>query len=476
MGTEGEFNYTNGALIESSIIEERKDAVCRHEEEHGILYTTTTFGQLILMLEKNALFHNKSNWLYKELFGYMNRMQERIAVNIENLSIYEKEGIDAYREALENLKERNKTYYNYFRKLCCINGRVTSEEDAKKTAEILRTMGRMALNVRVDDIPFENFEDAKDLQRFLGNENNAAKYIPNVRFDILVNLLFRNSGTDQEIHKVYSGTIDEDCFENIEAIHFIAEEKVRKILRGYPLYERLVRRITTVGMMKSEFESENSHYLNIMPMNLETNDELDIVYLEREEFKKRVKEKKYENEMITLQHSLGGFEDIHFITFFDIEEKRNYATAIFDEDTYENMISDFTQHLVFLQTKQFRKMKSKIKGLARKLPIYICLENPISYGMDFISHNFKKGNYTYFKQDNYDVLVIWRRHFVFIVYIVELAQKEIDDIFKRLEITYIQYEDVDLDKLYLEKVAKRCMYNMVLGKKDRESLKNKKLQ
>jgi len=58
MGTEGEFNYTNGALIESSIVEERKDAVCRHEEEHGILYTTTTFGQLILMLEKNALFHN----------------------------------------------------------------------------------------------------------------------------------------------------------------------------------------------------------------------------------------------------------------------------------------------------------------------------------------------------------------------------------------------------------------------------------
>jgi len=403
----------------------------------------------------------------------MNRMQERISVNVENLYIYGNEGFDAYREALEDLKERNRTYYNYFRKLCCVNGRVSSEEDAKEATEILRAIGRMALNVRVDEIPFENFEDAKDLQRFLGNENNTAKYIPNVRFDILINLLFRNSGTEQEINGLISGTINKDFIGDVKAIHYIAEGKVCKILRDSPIYERLVKRIHTVGMMQSEFESENSHYLNIMPMSLGACEKINSVSITPEEFNEIVSKKKYENEMITLQHSMGGFEDIHIISFLNIGDKKIYITMIPDEEYYEKMLSEFRQTLVFLQTKQFKNMKRKIRGLAKKLPIYICLDSPISYRLDFIKHNFKKGYYTYFKQENYDVLVVWRRDYIFIAYIVELAKKEIDSIFVKFDIMYISYNDVKLDKPYLEKVAKTCMYGMILGKKDREDLKNK---
>lgn len=64
--------------------------------------------------------------------------------------------------------------------------------------------------------------------------------------------------------------------------------------------------------------------------------------------------------------------------------------------------------------------------MAKKLLIYICLDSSISYRLDFVRCNFKRGYYTYFKQENYDVLVVWRRDYIFIAYIVELAKREID--------------------------------------------------
>jgi hypothetical protein len=190
MGIEGEFQFSNGGLINYKTNYERRVHVSRHEAQHAELYSTTTFGQLTLMLEKNALFHERSKWLYEELFMYMNRMQERIAVNIEHLDIFAKEGQLAYIKAIEDLKIKNRTYYNYFNKLCCINRKANTEKDASNAIDTLRALGRLALNVKFDDIPLENMNDPKDLQKFFGLESNAKKYIPNKRFDIIIDVLF----------------------------------------------------------------------------------------------------------------------------------------------------------------------------------------------------------------------------------------------------------------------------------------------
>ena len=110
MNAEGEYRFSNGGVINHKLEEGRKEAVSRHEAQHAELYTTTTFGQLTIMLEKNAMFHEKSNWLYKELFNYMNRMQERISVNVEYLDIFSEKGEEKYLEMIEKLKLKEGGY------------------------------------------------------------------------------------------------------------------------------------------------------------------------------------------------------------------------------------------------------------------------------------------------------------------------------------------------------------------------------
>jgi spore germination protein YaaH len=121
---EGQFRFSNGAVINEGISNERIGAVIEHEFTHALLYSNTTYGQIILMLEKNSMFSKKSNEYTEVLFSYMSRMQERVAVNVEVMSECCENGYEAYNGAIEELKNRNRTYYNFFRKLCCINGKI----------------------------------------------------------------------------------------------------------------------------------------------------------------------------------------------------------------------------------------------------------------------------------------------------------------------------------------------------------------
>lgn len=52
MNDEGQYRYTNGSLINSDIHSDRTVAVANHEMIHNQLYAKTTYGQMILMLEK----------------------------------------------------------------------------------------------------------------------------------------------------------------------------------------------------------------------------------------------------------------------------------------------------------------------------------------------------------------------------------------------------------------------------------------
>ncbi len=442
---------------------DRIASVCRHEAQHAELYTTTTYGQLVLMMEKNALFHEKSKWVYEVLFTYMNRMQERIAVNIENLNVFFNTNKEEYIKAVENLKEKNTKYYNYFRKLCCINGRVRTEDDAGQAIEILRAIGRMALNIRIDEIPIEDMDEPKDMQRFFGEGDNATKYVPNKRFDIIINALFRNNGKNNDIEFILAGGIDAED-DNIEYIHSTAEEKAKKILKGSIIYDRLVKRIATVGTVHVELPCENIEYLMNMPIDLDRTDKANFIQKPLVDFLDILKREKYKDSIVFLQHSMGGFEDIHVIDLLDYKEKKKYYTVVMNEEIFHKVIQSIPQHIVFIQTKLFRQLKNRIRGLAQKLPIYIFIENSIYNGIEFISKNFKKGYYTYDRKGNYDVLIVWRGSYIFVSFIIELAEKELDIIFDEFEMKYISYENADIDKGQIEKVAKYCMENMILAR------------
>lgn len=105
------------------------------------------------------------------------------------------------------------------------------------------------------------------------------------------------------------------------------------------------------------------------------------------------------------------------------------------------------------------------------MPVYICLENSICHGIEFISKNFKKGYFTFLQKDAYTVFIVWRRNYIFISYIIEPAENELETIMKEYEISYIAYEEAEIDKARVEKVADICMENMILAKNFADSIR-----
>lgn len=470
MNAEGEYRFSNGGVINHKLEEGRKEAVSRHEAQHAELYTTTTFGQLTIMLEKNAMFHEKSNWLYKELFNYMNRMQERISVNVEYLDIFSEKGEEKYLEMIEKLKERNRNYYNHFRKLCCINGRVKSEKDALDAISILRAFGRLALNIKINEIPLEKMENESDLQKFFSDADNAAKYLPNRRFEIMVNTFFRENDKDKKMDLVIDGTLSEEM-DNQDMVHMVAENKAKEIFAGSYIYDRLAARIATVGQAHYEIHCDNIEYLLTMPLDLERTDKADYVEESLNDFLERIMKEEYRDSFIMLPHSMGGFEDMHIISMFDEKTKKIYHTLVLDDELFLDAIRKIPQNLIFHQTKLFRKLKPMLAGLVQSMPVYICLENSIYQGIEFISKNFKKGYFTFLQKDAYTVFIVWRRNYIFISYIIEPAEKELETIMKEYEISYIAYEEAEIDKARVEKVADICMENMILAKNFADSIR-----
>ena len=100
VGDEGQFRFTNGTAVEKDLGSDRKNAVVNHEFVHSQLYSMTTYGQIVLMLEKNSWLHNRSKEFLEVLFKYIRRMQERPAVNVEIIYECIDNGLKAYNDAI----------------------------------------------------------------------------------------------------------------------------------------------------------------------------------------------------------------------------------------------------------------------------------------------------------------------------------------------------------------------------------------
>lgn len=166
-GDEGQFRFTNGTAIDVFLNKNRILDVINHEFTHSLLYSTTSYGQFVMMLDKNGIVDGRSNIIKNALFTYMGRMQERVAVNIELMIRCASRGISDYIDAIDSLKMRNNVYYNHFRKLCCLNGKIREQNDAIQLIRILREIARVALNVDLNQIPVGEFRTEKDVISFL---------------------------------------------------------------------------------------------------------------------------------------------------------------------------------------------------------------------------------------------------------------------------------------------------------------------
>ena len=387
---EGQFRFTNGSIIDEKLNADRLIDVVNHELTHAILYSSSTYGQMILMLEKNSIVDEKSKMLYSSLFKYMNRMQERTAVNVELMIKCVNNGMQEYNRSIELLKDRNNVYYNYFRKLCCINGKIANEDDANKLTNILIAIAKIALNVNLDNIPLERFKYEKDVDRYFTKAENAICSSPNRRFDILINTLFRNNNNDNNIELVLDGGIPFEYLDDNVYIHDIAFNAVTSLYSYNLNKNRLIKRIESVGQKEIEY-FKDYELLTVKPAQINENKSIyTYIVKSKSEFINLLHEQ--ENKFVYILNSIRGFEDFIVICIYlqEIEKRVILSYCMVDEEKEEffSLLSTLECKFVFYKTKVFGKDNNSIRKMVKILPVYIYEDTPLLYSLDKIGSMF----------------------------------------------------------------------------------------
>lgn len=450
MKNEGQFRFTNGIAINHDLEFDRINAVVNHEFTHEQLYSKTTYGQIVLMLEKNSWLHNKSKEFQEVLFDYMNRMQERTAVNVEIMYECIENGLEAYNDAIERLQIRNRNYYNYFRKLCCINGKVNSEDDAEKLAGIIIGIATIALNVDPELIPLDKINDAKSLKRYFDAPKNSSLISPNKRFDILVNILFRKNDNNNDIDSVIKGSINLEKMYDYDYIHHLSVKRISKMLSDSPNASRLITRIETIGVMKT-FYVKGIEYLWVTPKKMNIKKELIIKRISnKEELYELLRMQDYKD--VFVSHSLGGFEDIHIVNVYGKKDGKNimYSLCLTDEDEFYRIISNTSCKFIFFKTKLMGNESKSIRKMVKELPIYIFEDTPLATKIQFIETFFLNGKFGFIENDNHYIFVVSKKSITLLANVIKEAKD-------------VLISELSANNLcYIERVDEICNINEVI--------------
>lgn len=465
IGDEGRFRFTNGTAIDSGLNKDRILDVINHEFTHSLLYSTTSYGQFVMMLEKNGILDDRSNVIKNALFSYMGRMQERVAVNIELMLRCVSRGVSDYIDAIGSLKMRNNVYYNHFRKLCCLNGKISEQEDAKQLIQILRETARVALNVDLSKIPVGEFRAEKDVIKFFNNPINNVRYSPNKRFETLINLFFRENDNNNDFHSVYEGSLSLDKMDDVQYIHGVAMDAIEEMYAFHPIKDRLVTRVESVGTKQAIF-FEGAELLSAKPARINENKEHFIKRIKTlEEFIQILEQQ--ERKYVYILNRIRGFEDFQVICVYDEKEGKriSYSYMFFEEDnqTLFDILKSFECHFVFYKTKFLCKESNAVRKMVRQLPVYMYEDTPLLSSFDVIDQMFYGGKYSYIRRKNDTILVFQKRSICLFTNIFIESEEILNRELKQFSIEYRDmYDKRQISEImYLDKMCNDYEGNVI---------------
>ena len=456
-GDEGQFRFTNGTAIDSGLNKDRILDVINHEFTHSLLYSTTSYGQFVMMLDKNGIIDDRSNVLKNALFSYMGRMQERAAVNIELMLRCVSKGVSDYMVAIDSLKMRNNVYYNHFRKLCCLNGKISEQKDAEQLIQILRETARFALNVDLSKIPFGEFKTEKEVIRFFSNPINNARYSPNKRFEILINIFFRENNNNNDIYSVYEGSLSLDKMDDVQYIHKVAMDAIEETYLFHPIKDRLVTRVESVGI-KQIRPFEGAELLAAKPARINENKEYFIKHVKTLEEFIRILEQQ-ERKYVYILNRIRGFEDFQVICVYDEKkDKRIVYSYMFlekDNQILFDILTSFECHFVFYKTKFLCKESNAVRKMVRQLPIYMYEDTPLLLSFDVIGQMFYGGQYSYIRRKNDTILVFQKKSICLFTNIFIESEEILNRELKQFNIKYKSMDDKRQisEIMYLDKMC-----------------------
>ncbi len=438
----GRYNLGNDNLIHVENTVHENKLITNHEEVHKYLCGYTSYGLALIILKKNDYIDSSYNWILNYFEQNMIRMQEQIATFVEYISVYIEDGKEEYIFRLNELKA-NKRYFNYYRKLLYSDIKLDDQLNAEELKRTIVALGLLSLNINLDTIPFEEFKDEKDIQRFLTKDGNIV-FLPNRRFEILFDYFYRNN---QELEDTVKNIIDNSIeTEDNEGIIQSARNAVERLYKSSPIYNNLMIRANTISINEMVVsESVDPRLLSAFPMDmsLKNQKKYNINFINLVELLKTYHRLKNEDIVIRFEHLIAGYEDFALVTLWDLKNEKTYSSR-YPIELFDAVIKDFNVPVVFIQKKLFRQKKQKIKGLVKQLPIYLYMDGAMVNSLEFIKKNFKGGKFLIIEKENNYAVVIFRGAYVLIQPIVnELA--ECLEVFLNDEFGIRLHEDTEMD-------------------------------
>lgn len=230
----------------------------------------------------------------------------------------------------------------------CIVQLIEKQDDVEDIIRLMIAIGHIALDIDLANIPFEDMKSEKDVQRFFSNEENLLKYSPNKRFNVLVSVLFRQKKDVKMLEFVEKGSLENVEWELEKSVNS-AKKAVERIFQNDWRWERIHQRISTIGENEIAYQYGENSAMMVLPIDLnKTEYDYNHKYLKLGDFLSTLTQEQYANTIVRLEHHVGGFEEVKFLSLCDYKNKIVYVTFVTDEDLYLNVVSHISQTIVFI--------------------------------------------------------------------------------------------------------------------------------
>ncbi|PFT99983.1 hypothetical protein [Bacillus thuringiensis] len=448
---EGHYAFSNDTHINAAGELKNQKQLARHEFVHKKTVAASTYGTLLIMMEKASLIDNSKMWLFNELLDMFNKMQEQTATFIEYFGIIQEEGIEEFYRKVEELKNTNKAYYKHF---SFIYDYIKKEDfsDEKLVKEIINAIIAISIvssNVEIDKLPFDEWREKKDIQRFFSKNENVLKFNPNKRFESLIKGNFGGSSKYENQVKI----ISENTYLERDIIN-VGINAINEIYCDSKGLNIIHERIAKFQLQTYDYEDINLlGELTVYPLLYNTDWKIIQEVTGLNGILNKLKEDS--NSILYFNHLLGGLEKIPLLSCFSVKDSELKVTSsLYSLEEIASIIKKVDNPIVFAQGKIYTRYKGVLHQQLKDKHMYVFMESSLYSSYKFISSEFSSSKYMQISQEGYDIIVIRKQNITLLQLVVKGLGKEVKDALEKINIqpanileTMTIYDDEEVKKV-----------------------------
>jgi hypothetical protein len=412
----GNYTFLNDTHI--SVVNEKTNMkqILKHEYIHKETVGMSTYGLLLMMMENASIIDNRKKWLFNELLELFNKMQEQTATFIEYFEIIRTDGIEEFYRKIQELKSNNKPYYKYFNFIYqYLKEEQLIEESAEEIIDQVKNISILSSNIEIDNMPFEEWHDKKDMQRFL-SKNDTLEFNPNKRFEILIKSaldgssiyekqaekIINNEYSPEEIKSICIGAITR-IYSDSKSLNIIKERISKFTLKEYDyVIAEHLSALTAFPIM---------YNVDLDFSQKEANGNINVVLNELKENK---------NSIMHFSHLLAGLEKLSLLScIYEEDSALKVTTCEYNLNQIISNIKKVNNSIVFSQSKLYTRYKDRLQQQLNDRQMYIFMEQSFLSSYEFLSSEFASLKYVVIPQEEYDIVAIRKMNFTLIQLVVK---------------------------------------------------------